>query len=485
MRNKIQEDIAQSLKWSSLAEIVAKIITPISNMILARLLTPEAFGVVATVTMIISFADMFSDSGFQKFLVQHEFDNERHKLLSTNVAFTINLIVSVLLWFLIAIFNGQIAELVGSSGLGIVIVIAGISLPITSFSSIQSAIFRRNFDYKTLYYARIVSAFIPLVITVPLAFAGLSYWSLVIGSIIGNLATAIILTSLSKWKPKIRFYKKEFFEMIGFSSWSLLESLGTWLTSYVGTFIVGSILNGYYLGIYKTTMTTVNGIFAIVTSATTTVLFSTLSRLQNNKEEYDRTYLDFINIVSIFIIPLGVGIYIYKEMVTTILLGSQWEMAVPFVGIYGLMSSFTLVFGQYASEYYRGLGKPKANVLMTILHLVVLIPVLIICSKRGFLELAYGRSFVKIEQIIVFWIILWFGFKFNPFKILKQVWKACASALIMGIIGKVLLVFCTNLITQLFSTFLCVIMYFVIYNWLFKGKSDIKKMINMFTGKVK
>ena len=61
------EKTAKALKWSSLAEIIAKIITPISNMILARLLTPDAFGVVATVTMVISFADMFSDSGFQKF----------------------------------------------------------------------------------------------------------------------------------------------------------------------------------------------------------------------------------------------------------------------------------------------------------------------------------------------------------------------------------------------------------------------------------
>ncbi|HCR2350701.1 TPA: lipopolysaccharide biosynthesis protein, partial [Enterococcus faecium] len=459
MGNNIHGKTAKALKWSSLAEIIAKIITPISNMILARLLTPDAFGVVATVTMVISFADMFSDSGFQKFLVQHEFDNEEHMFSSTNVAFTSNLGISLLLWLFICVFNNKIAHLVGNSGLGLVIIVAGVSLPITSFSSIQSAIFRRNFDYKILCYARIISALIPLVITVPLAIIGLSYWSLVIGSIIGNLVTAAILTKLSEWKPKLFFSKKEFYEMFSFSAWSLVESLGTWLSSYIGTFIVGGILSVYYLGIYKTTMTTVNGIFAIVTSATTTVLFSTLSRLQNSKTEYDKTYLDFIKIVSIFIIPLGIGIYVYRELVTNILLGSQWKEAVPFVGIYGLMSCFTLVLGQYASEYYRGLGKPKANVLMTILHLAVLIPVLIIYSRKGFIELAYGRSFVKIEQIIVFWIILWFGFKFNPFKILKQVWKSCASALLMGVLAKIMLEFCTNYVMQLLSVCLCVILY--------------------------
>ena len=480
MEKSIRGKTAVALKWSSLAEVIAKIITPISNMILARLLTPEAFGVVATVSMVISFADMFSDSGFQKFLVQHEFNDRKNMIKSINVAFTSNLIISIVLWVTICIFNNQIAELVGNPGLGIVIIVAGISLPITSFSSIQAAIFRRNFDYKTLCYARIVSAIIPLIITIPLALLGLSYWSLVIGTIAGNLSTAIILTIISEWKPKLFFSKKEFTEMFSFSAWSLIESLGTWLSSYIGTFIVGGILSGYYLGIYKTTMTTVNGIFALVTSATTTVLFSALSRLQNNRLEYDRTYLNFINIVSVLIFPLGVGIFMYKKLVTAILLGNQWEEAIPFVGIYGLMSSFTLVLGQYASEYYRGLGRPKANVLMTILHLVVLVPVLIITANKGFIFLAYGRSLVKIEQIIVFWGILWIKFKFNPLRIFQKAWKAIASSLIMGIVANFMLTFCDSFFSQCFSIFICILVYFISYGIIFKGKEEISSMINMF-----
>lgn len=60
-------------RWSALTEIAAKLVTPVTAMILARLLAPEAFGVVATVTMVVSFVEMFADAGFQKYLVQHEF----------------------------------------------------------------------------------------------------------------------------------------------------------------------------------------------------------------------------------------------------------------------------------------------------------------------------------------------------------------------------------------------------------------------------
>ncbi len=74
--SSIDKKTQQGTKWSVLTEVGAKVISPIVNMILARLLTPEAFGVVATVTMITSFADIFSDAGFQKFLIQHDFKNQ-------------------------------------------------------------------------------------------------------------------------------------------------------------------------------------------------------------------------------------------------------------------------------------------------------------------------------------------------------------------------------------------------------------------------
>lgn len=481
--NDIQVKSSKALKWSSLAEIIAKLVTPISNLILARLLTPEAFGVVATVTMVISFADMFSDSGFQKFLVQHEFDNDEDLRISANVAFSSNIILSLCLWGLLCLCNDRIASLVGNPGLGVVIIVAGISLPATSFSSIQAALFRRKFNFKVLFYSRVVSAVIPLIVTVPLALLGLSYWALIIGTIIGNFSTAIILTVLSPWKPKLIFRKKEFLEMLSFSVWSLFESLGTWLSSYIGTFIVSSILSQYYVGLYKTTMTTVNGLFAIITTATTSVLFTSLSRLQSDKQEYDKYFVDFIRIVSILIIPIGFGTMVYKDLVTQILLGSQWTEAVPFVGIYGLMSCLTLILGQYSSEYFRGLGKPKANVLMTVLHLAALIPILIISANHGFIVLAYARSFVKAEQILVFWGILWFGFKFNPIRIIKCIAKPVLSAIVMSIIGYAMLGFCTSYFMQFISVLICIIVYFGFYAIVLRGKKDVLNLVRMFTGR--
>ena len=71
MAQTLKDTTATATRWSSITEVVAKFVMPIVNIILARLLTPEAFGVVATVTMIVSFAEIFADAGFQKYIIQY------------------------------------------------------------------------------------------------------------------------------------------------------------------------------------------------------------------------------------------------------------------------------------------------------------------------------------------------------------------------------------------------------------------------------
>ena len=112
----IKKNIGNAAKWSSLTEIVAKMISPITNMILARLLTPEIFGIIATVTMVFSFADMFTDAGFQKYIVQHEFGEEDELFRHADVAFWSNFAVSMIFWMIISLFSEKIAILVGCPG---------------------------------------------------------------------------------------------------------------------------------------------------------------------------------------------------------------------------------------------------------------------------------------------------------------------------------------------------------------------------------
>ena len=303
--DNLNKKVVSATKWAAITQIVAKLVAPITNMVLARLLTPEAFGVVATLTMIITFAELFTDAGFQKYLVQKDFKDETDREQSTNVAFWSNFILSLIIWGIIAIFNEPLAALVGSPGLGIVLIVACFSIPLAAFSSIQMALYQRDLDFKTLFKVRLIGICVPLIVTIPLAFWLRSYWALVIGTIVQNVINAFFLSYYSKWKPHFQYSIQKLKEMFSFAAWSLIESVSVWLTGYIDIFVVGTMLNKYYLGLYNTSITIVGQIMGLIIAATTPVLFSGLSKLQNDDEEFKRVFFKFQKYVSIILIPLG------------------------------------------------------------------------------------------------------------------------------------------------------------------------------------
>lgn len=473
MSQDIESKIKNATKWSVVSEIIAKLVLPITNMILARLLTPEMFGVVATVTMIVSLADLFTDAGFQKYLIQNNFKSNIEQRQCTNVAFWANLILSLFLFLLIAVFRNPLANMVGNPGLGFVLVIASISLPLTSFASIQMAIFKRNFDFKTLFIARWIGLCVPIFVTVPMAFMLQSYWSLIIGTIAQNLINAIFLTVKSTWKPELYFSLEQLFQMLSFSIWTTIEQISIWLTKYIDVFIVGILLSQYYLGVYKTSMTTVNQITTLVTAATTPVLFSALSRLQDDKNSFKRVFLSFQRKVGYILIPLGVGIFLYSDFIVRVLLGSQWNEAVSFVGAWGLMSTVTILFSNYSSEVYRALGKPKLSFISQCIHLVVLIPVVYITASYGYNVLYIGRTIVRLEAIIADFIILYFIIKISPMEQIRNVKDSFFATVFMAVVAVLLKSVGHSFLWELLSIIICIISYFCFILLFSTAKKDL------------
>lgn len=461
MSNKsLDTKVATATKWSGITEIAAKLVAPITTMVLARLLTPDAFGVMVTVQMVISFAEIFTDAGFQKYIVQHEFKDDKDKDKSTAVAFWANLIMSLVIWAGICIFANPIARLVGCDGNGIVIAVSCICIPLEAFSSIQMALFKRDLDFRTLFWVRIIGILIPLLVTVPLAFATKSYWSLILGMIALNFTNALILTIKSKWKPRWFFRIQLFKEMFSFTMWSMLEAISIWLTSYVDIFIVGTMLSQHYLGLYRTSMSTVGQITSIITAATTPVLFSSLSRLQNNREDFNAMFFKFQKLVGILILPIGMGIFLFSNLITKILLGYQWMEASSFIGLWGLTSAITIVLAHYSSEVYRSIGKPKLSVLAQWLHIIVLWPVLLFYVNKGFEALYISRSLVRLELVLVQLLIMAVIVKMNVAKMFTNILPSVIAASSMLLI--MLLPSSESTLMQSLYILTCICIYFAV-----------------------
>ncbi|MBO7303965.1 MAG: lipopolysaccharide biosynthesis protein [Clostridia bacterium] len=459
---QIKKLSGKAAAWSLLTQIAPKFVTPIINMVLARLLAPEAFGAIATINLVITFAEIFTDAGFQKYIVQHEFESDEELDNNTNVAFWTNIVVSIAFIAGIVLLRNPIANLVGSPNLGFAIAISSLNILLVTFSSTQTARYNRVMDFKTLFYARMCTVFVPLLVTVPLAFIMKNYWALLIGTVATNFINAVILTIRSKWKPRFYFSFKLFRKMFGFSAWLLLDAVLVWLTSYIGTFLIGRKLDEYYVGLYKTSITTVNSLTNIITMAIAPVMFSQLSRYQSDDVEMKKIFYTYQRLSAIILVPLGVGFFVYKDLVTWVLLGEQWSEAVDFVGIWGLTSTITIVFNNFCSTYYRSKGKPKIAMIAQFIFLIVLVPSIFLSVNHSFKALFYVRSFIVILPIIMSFIFMKACFGFKVTETVGNILPMLVSATIMGGVGFGLSLIIDSYIWDFACVAICVIVYFAV-----------------------
>ena len=454
--------VVAAAKWSLITEILAKLITPITNIILAHILAPTAFGILATIMMVISFAEMLADAGFQKFLVQYEFESEEAKQKSVSVAFISNIVLAIVLWIAIIVCRDELASLVGNEGLGIPLAVMGAMLPLSAFSSIQMAMYRRNFNFKFLLSIRMITIITPLFVSIPMALSGFDYWSLIAGLLVAQLFTAIALCVRQEKLISIYFSYPIFRNMFSFSAWSLAEAFSIWLTAWVDTFIISHFLNAYYLGVYKMPTAIVTTVMAIATSSMAPVLFSALSRHQHNKEEFEKTFLTFQRYMALFLVPLGVGMFVYQDFIVQILLGPQWKLAGIVLGSWALSSSLVTAISYLISEAFRAKGMPNISFLAQMLHLIVLIPVIYICVQYDFTTFVYARSIVRIQMIGVLLYFLAVYVKMNAWSVIFNIKAYIITSAIIGIGSYALLHLYNSMIWTIFCICVSLISYLVV-----------------------
>lgn len=454
--------VVAAAKWSLITEILAKLITPITNIILAHILAPTAFGILATIMMVISFAEMLADAGFQKFLVQYEFESEEAKQKSVSVAFISNIVLAIVLWIAIIVCRDELASLVGNEGLGIPLAVMGAMLPLSAFSSIQMAMYRRNFNFKFLLSIRMITIITPLFVSIPMALAGFDYWSLIAGLLVAQLFTAIALCVRQEKLISIYFSYPIFRNMFSFSAWSLAEAFSIWLTAWVDTFIISHFLNAYYLGVYKMPTAIVTTVMAIATSSMAPVLFSALSRHQHSKEEFEKTFLTFQRYMALFLVPLGVGMFVYQDFIVQILLGPQWKLAGIVLGLWALSSSLVTAISYLISEAFRAKGMPNISFLAQMLHLIVLIPVIYICVQYDFTTFVYARSIVRIQMIGVLLYLLAVYVKMDAWSVIFNIKAYIITSAIIGIGSYALLHLYNSMIWTIFCICVSLISYLVV-----------------------
>jgi len=182
---------------------------------------------------------------------------------------------------------------------------------------------------------------------------------------------------------------------------------------------------------------------------------------------------------------MGIGIFLYREFVTDILLGSQWSEATGFVGLWGVVSTIKIIYSNYCYEVYRAYGRPKLAVLAQACQLVVLIPAIYYSAQIGFVQLYIARSIVVVELLIVNQLIMHFACGFSNSEMLKNTYSSFVASAIMALVALALQNVSSTIVWEFFSIILCVIVYFFALYIIFpKQRNEIKYLLHSVLGKL-
>ncbi|PWJ34850.1 lipopolysaccharide biosynthesis protein [Fibrobacter succinogenes] len=326
----LKSSVVTSLVWKFLERIGTQGVSFVVAILLARLLSPKDFGLVALVTVFVSVANVFVQSGLNTALIQKK---DADDLDFSTVFFSclaLALILYAGLFFgapLIARFYNNQMELVP------VVRVLGLMLPLGALNSIQEAYVARHMMFKKLFY-RSVGAVIPAgIIGVLCAFYGLGVWSLVVQQILNAVLICIIMWFTVKWRPSFSFSFQRWKGLFSFG-WKLLCSavLDTFYRN-LRDLVIGKMFTPADLGFYNRGDQFPKIIITNINTSIQSVLLPSLSSVQDDRERLKSLARRSIKLSSFLILPMMAGLAAVAEPLTLVVLGERWLPAVPFIQI--------------------------------------------------------------------------------------------------------------------------------------------------------
>lgn len=329
MSTDLKQQTISGLIWSAIQRFGTKTISFVSNIVLARLLSPDDFGCIGLLAIFIAVANVFINGGFAAALIQK--NNPSPTDYST--AFFWNILVALLFYAGLFVAAPAIAAFYHIPLLSSVLKIQGIILFINALSVIQLSILRKNLQFKSLSVIQITAAVISVIIAIALAIMGWGVWALVGQQLLNSAITMAALWVVCTWRPAWLFSLKSFKQLFSYGAFLLLSDLLNSICDNIQGLIIGRRFTagdmGYYAQAKKLEEVPTESISQVVAL----VSFPVFAKLQDDKQKLytaTRKSLTFMNFINF---PLMLLLIVVAEPLLTLLYSAKWAESIPYFQI--------------------------------------------------------------------------------------------------------------------------------------------------------
>lgn len=366
-----ERSFANAVKWAYAANWGEKGLSSVFAIVLAGMLGPAAFGMVAVAIVYTSILQMFLDQGFVAALIQRKDLQSEH----LDAVFWMDQLLAVVLLLLSIPLAGWWATRNHAPEAAGLISVMTLDIPLMALSIVQSAVLRREMDFKSLSICANVSSLIGGLTGLGMAVAGLHAWSLV-GQQLGKDAVNIILLwTFSRWRPRFEFSWRHLMQLTDFSVKHFIAQLGILADMQASSIILGLYFGPVALGLYRIADRIMNSVVYVATSAVQSVSLPEFSRLQQKPDELRKSVLTCLHLTSSITVPALCGLAVVSTpLMGTI--GKSWTPAGRSLQVLCLLG-VALVFAYFTGPLLSALSRTKEIAILEWVRMAIGVAVLI------------------------------------------------------------------------------------------------------------
>ncbi|AWW25432.1 lipopolysaccharide biosynthesis protein [Acetobacterium carbinolicum] len=386
--------------WMTIMGLTSVVIRLLITMTLSRLLRPEAFGQVATIQIIISFAEIFWMMGVGSAIVQKKQLNNDY-IATGN---TLNLILGLIIYATIFIFASFIAGIVGSDDV-IMLRVLSIVFVIHSISGVSEALLQKEMQFKVISIINTVAALTNGIVAITLAFNGFGAWALVFAQILSVMIQTILSLINKPIKFRLRIEKESAKELLNFGTGFALSKVFNNIANQGDYFVVSQTLGSAALGFYNRAYQLLLVPTNLIATVMERVLFPLLARYQDEHEKIRYVVLNLTALIAILAFPITIVSLTMGADLVQVVLGPKWEQTImPFKIL--IISLFFRMAYKIGDALVRSLGAIYKRLWVQIAYATLIIGGAYIGKQWGIAGVAVTTTIAIIINYFIMTLLI-------------------------------------------------------------------------------
>ncbi len=417
--------VVTGVAWMVLFKLIDRGLGFISVLVLARLLVPSDFGLVAMATAVMGLLELFSAFSFDVALIGNRNLTRDHY----DTAWTMNVMAGVAIALLIWSLAWPAGIFYHEPRLTPMLLVLGLASAVQGTENIGVVMFRRELNFRKEFMFLVLKRMSSIIIVIPAAYMLRSHWALIIGLLSGRVISVALSYGIHPYRG--RFCMRARAELLGFSGWMLVNNMLSFLKERSPDFIIGRTLGAGPLGLYGMAVEIANIPTSELSGPLNRALLPGYAAVQNRGSALQQAYLNSLGSTALFVVPAGFGLLAVAADLISLLLGDRWTQSVPVLQI---MSMHGMMMALQAIGYTVMLAsnRPHIPARVSAVHVTIIIVLLItLTPSLGIVggALAYLGTALLMTPVMYFFVLQ--ALQLRVSRVLGVLWRPFCAALAM------------------------------------------------------